>query len=113
MKLSELSGHLSGAESAPSGVCWRNTSCDRPICFRCGNAGHIRRYCPSDSQCDPPTCYGCGDIGHISVIVPGNVNGTKKKIAQGEGGRQEDVYAKAFMASVGGVNFRIKNFIHG
>jgi len=71
------------------------------------------KYCHSFAAVIPPTCYGCGDIGHISVIVPGNVNGTKKKIAQGEGGRQEDVYAKAFMASVGGVNFRIKNFIHG
>ena len=46
MKQSELSGQLSGAESALSGVCRRNTSRDRPTCFGCGSVGHILRYCP-------------------------------------------------------------------
>lgn len=51
----------------------------------------------------------------FSVIVTGNVNGTKKKIAEGEGSRQgnsdmdgEVVYDAAFMASVGSVNFADK-----
>ena len=45
MKQSEVSGQLSGAESALSGVYRRNTSRDWPTCFGCGDVGHVLRYC--------------------------------------------------------------------
>ena len=115
MKQSELSGQLSEAESALSGVYRRNTSRDRPTCFGCGSVGHNRRYCPSDSPREPPTCFGCGDVGHILRYCPKKRKWHKAKIAEGEESRQgnsniegEDVYAAAFMASVGSVKFADK-----
>ena len=96
MKQSELSGQLSGAESALSGVCRRNTSRDRPTCFGCGDVGHILRYCPKKRKWH------------------------KAKIAEGEESRQgnsdiegEDVYAAAFMRLLGVLSLRIRNVIHG
>ena len=65
-KQSELSGQLSGAESALTGAFKGNTPRDRPTCYGCGNVGHIHRYCPNDS----PTCFGRGDVGHIQRYCP-------------------------------------------
>jgi len=66
--------------------------------------GHIHRYCPNDS----PTCFGCGDVGHIQRYCPRKRKWHKAKIAESEKSRQgnsdvdgENVYAAAFMASVG------------
>ena len=106
MKQSELSRQLSGAESALAGAFKRNMSRDRPTCYGCGNVGHIRRYCPNDSL----KCFGCGGGGHIQRYCPKKRKWHKAKIAETEKSRQgdsdidgEDVYAAAFMASVGNV----------
>ena len=79
---------------------------NRPTCYGCGNAGHIHRYCPKD----PPTCFGCGDVGHIQRRCPRRRKWHKAKIAESEKSRQgnsdvdgEDIYAAAFMGSVGNV----------
>ena len=110
MKQSELSGQLSGAEPALAGAFKRNTPRDRPKCYGCGNEGHIHRFCPNDSPRDSPTCFGCGDVGHIQRYCPRKRKWHKTKIAESEESRQgnsdvdgEDVYAAAFMASVGNV----------
>ena len=102
----ELSGELSGAESALTGALKRNTSRDRPTCYGCGNVGHIHRYCPNDSL----TCFGCGDVGHIQRYCPRKRKWHKAKIAESKKSRQEnsdvdgeDVYAAAFMAFAGNV----------
>jgi len=114
MKQSELSGQLSGADSALTGAFYRNTSGDRP-CFGCGNVAHIPRYCSSDSPRDPSTCYGCGDVGHILGHCPRKHEWHDAKIAEGEASPQgnydidgEYVYVAAFMASVGSVKFSDK-----
>ena len=106
MKQSELSTQLSGAESALAGAFKRNISRDRPTCYGCGNVGHIRRYCPNDSL----KCFGCGGDGHIQRYCPSKRKWYKAKIAESGKSRQgdsdidgEDVYAAAFMASVGNV----------
>ena len=110
MKQSELSGQLSGAESALAGAFKRNAPRDRPKCYGCGNVGHIHRFCPNDSPRDSPTCFGCGDVGHIQRYCPRKRKWHKAKIAESEESRQgnsdvdcEDVYAATFMASVGNV----------
>ena len=102
----ELSGELSGAESALTGALKRNTSRDRPTCYGCANVGHIHRYCPNDSL----TCFGCGDVGHIQRYCPRQRKWHKAKIAESKKSRQEnsdvdgeDVYAAAFMAFAGNV----------
>ena len=86
MKQSELYRQFSGTESALAGASNRNTPRDRPTCFACGDVGHIQRYCPRKRKWH------------------------KAKIAKSEESRQgnsivdrEDVYAAAFMASVGNV----------
>ena len=106
MKQSELSSQLSGAESALAGAFKKNMPRDRPTCYGCANVGHIQRYCPND----PPTCFGCGDLGHIQRYCPRKRKWHKAKIVESEKSRQgnsdvdgEDVYAAAFMASVGNV----------
>ena len=111
MKQSELSSQLSGAESALAGTFKRNMPHDRPACYGCGNVGHIQRYCPNDL----PTCFGCGDAGHIQRFCPRKRKSHKAKIAESEKSRQgnsdvdgEDVYAAAFMASSGNVEFADK-----
>lgn len=102
----ELSGELSGAESALTGALKRNTSRNRPTCYGCGNVGHIHRYCPNDSL----TCFGCGDVGRIPRYCPRKRKWHKAKIAESKKSRQEssdvdgeDVYAAAFMAFAGNV----------
>ena len=106
MKQSELSRQLSGAESALAGAFKRNMSRDRPTCYGCGNVGHICCYCPNDSL----KCFGCGGDGHVQRYCPRKRKWHKAKIAESEKSRQgdsdvdgEDVYASAFMASVGNV----------
>ena len=75
MKQSELSGQLSGAESALAGAFKRNVPRDGPTCYGCGNVGHIHRY---NSPRDSPTCFGCGDVKalgsgrvHMNMLIPG------------------------------------------
>ena len=113
MKQSELSGQLSVAESALTGDFKRNTPRDRPKCYGCGNVGHIHRYCPNDSL----TCFGCGDVGHIQRYCPRKRKWHKAKIAKSEKSRQENsdvdgenVYAAAFMASVGNLKSADKEY---
>ena len=86
MKQSELSGQFRGTESTLAGAFNRNTPRDRLRCYGCGNVGHIQRYCPRKRKWH------------------------KVKIAESEESRQgnsnvdrEDVYAAAFMASVGNI----------
>ena len=104
IKQSELFGQLSVAEAALAGAFKRNTPRDRPTCYGCGNVGHIHRNCPNDW----PTCFGWGDVGHIQRYCPRKRKWHIAKLAESEKGRQEncdadgeDVYAAAFMASVG------------
>ena len=110
MKQSELSGQFSGTESALAGAFNRNTPRNRLTCYGCGNVGHIHRYCPNNSPRDSPTCFGCGNVGHIQRYCPRKRKWHKAKIAESEESRQgnsnvdrEDVYAAAFMASVGNI----------
>ena len=65
---------------------------------------HIHLYCPNDW----PTCFGWGDVGHIQRYCPRKRQWHIAKLAESEKSRQEncdadgeDVYAAAFMASVG------------
>ena len=110
MKQSELSCQSSGAESALTGAFRRGTPRDRPTCFGCGEVGHIRRFCPNDPPRDLPTCFECGGVGHIRRYCPRKFKLHKAQVAEGGQRRQEnsdiegeDVYAAAFMMSVGNV----------
>ena len=110
MKQSELSCQFSGTESALTGAFNRNTPREPPTCHGCGNVGHIHRYCPNNSPRDLPTCFGCGDVGHIQRYCSRKRKWHKANIAESEESRQgnsnvdpEDVYAAAFMVSVGNV----------
>ena len=69
MKQSELSGQLSGAESALAGAFKRNMP--RDACYGCGNVAIRHAIRPHDLDVVMSVIF--------SVIFPGNVNGTKQR----------------------------------
>ena len=87
MKQSELSCQSSGAESALTGAFRRGTPHDRPTCFGCGEVGHIRRHCPRKFKSHK-----------IAQVAEGGQRRQENSDVEGE-----DVYAAAFMMSVGNV----------
>ena len=60
--------------STPSSI---STSTEKsgPICWNCGEAGHLKRNCPN-----PPYCSKCKEIGHLPIKCP--LKGERKETSQ-------------------------------
>ena len=66
-----------GIKQTPSASSSASTSTEKsgPICWNCGEAGHLKRNCPN-----PPYCSKCKQKGHLPVKCP--LKGKRKETSQ-------------------------------
>ena len=66
-----------GVKQTPSTSSSASTSTEKsgPICWNCGEAGHLKRDCPN-----PPYCSKCKQKGHLPVKCP--LRGKRKETSQ-------------------------------
>ena len=66
-----------GVKQIPSAASSASTSTEKsgPICWNCGEAGHLKRNCPN-----PPYCSKCKQKGHLPVKCP--LKGKRKETSQ-------------------------------
>ena len=66
-----------GVKQTPSTSSSTSTSTEKsgPICWNCGEAGHLKRNCPN-----PPYCSKCKQKGHLPVKCP--LRGKRKETSQ-------------------------------
>ena len=66
-----------GIKQTPSASSSASTSMEKsgPICWNCGEAGHLKRNCPN-----PPYCSKCKQKGHLPVKCP--LKGKRKETSQ-------------------------------
>ena len=71
------SANRQGVKQTPSASSSTSTSMEKsgPICWNCGEAGHLKRNCPN-----PPYCSKCKQKGHLPVKCP--PKGKRKETSQ-------------------------------
>ena len=71
------SANRQGIKQTPSASSSASTSMGKsgPICWNCGQAGHLKRDCPN-----PPYCSKCKQEGHLPVKCP--LKGKRKETSQ-------------------------------
>ena len=71
------SANRQGVKQTSSASSSASTSMEKsgPICWNCGEAGHVKRICPN-----PPYCSKCKQKGHLPVKYP--LKGKRKETTQ-------------------------------
>ena len=71
------SANRQGVKQTPSATSSTSTSTGKsgPICWNCGEAGHLKRNCPN-----PPYCSKCKQEGHLPMKCP--LKGKRKETSQ-------------------------------